>query len=77
MPLPTSEWRNPVCLEMKLIRSGRGLELGLGGGPTVMDIGSVDSSDTYASCNTQPFTSQVSQAGAGGGERSWGGGGRS
>ncbi|XP_046659297.1 potassium voltage-gated channel protein Shab-like isoform X4 [Homalodisca vitripennis] len=65
MPLATSDFKNPICLEMKLLRSGRGLELaggvgggllGMGGG--VMDVGSVDSSDTYASCNTQPFNSQ-------------------
>lgn len=53
MPLPTSDFRNPICLEMKLLRSGRGFDLQ---GP--MDMGSVDSSDTYASCNTQPFNSQ-------------------
>lgn len=58
MPLATSDFRNPICLEMKLIRSGRGLELGIGGPGGVMDMGSIDSSDTYASCNTQPFNSQ-------------------
>lgn len=55
MPLATSDFRNPICLEMKLIRSGHGFELGMGG---MMEMGSVDSSDTYASCNTQPFNSQ-------------------
>ncbi|XP_054285933.1 potassium voltage-gated channel protein Shab-like isoform X2 [Macrosteles quadrilineatus] len=54
MPLATSDFRNPVCLEMKLMRSGRGAYEGTG----VMEIGSVDSSDTYASCTTQPFNSQ-------------------
>uniref|UniRef100_A0A1B6DFT9 BTB domain-containing protein n=1 Tax=Clastoptera arizonana TaxID=38151 RepID=A0A1B6DFT9_9HEMI len=53
MPLPTSDFRNPICLEMKILRSGRGFDLQ---GP--VEMGSVDSSDTYASCNTQPFNSQ-------------------
>ncbi|RZF36062.1 hypothetical protein LSTR_LSTR005878 [Laodelphax striatellus] len=58
MPLPTSDFRNPICLEMKMLRNTRAMEeAGRGpGGP--MDVGSVDSSDTYASCNTQPFNSQ-------------------
>lgn len=54
MPLPTSDFRNLICLEMKMLRNGRGLDLQSG----PMDMGSVDSSDTYASCNTQPFNSQ-------------------
>lgn len=71
MPLPTSDFRNPVCLEMKTLRSGYGAGFG-GGGYAPMsidlsntnrmnnngDLGSVDSSDTYASCNTHPFLSQ-------------------
>lgn len=57
MPLATSDFRNPICLEMKLLRSGGGR--GMEGGVGVVDMGSVDSSDTYASCNTQPFNSQV------------------
>lgn len=53
MPLPTSDFRNPVCMEMKILRNARAENQG---GP--MEMGSVDSSDTYASCNTQPFNSQ-------------------
>ncbi|XP_039284713.1 potassium voltage-gated channel protein Shab isoform X3 [Nilaparvata lugens] len=58
MPLATSDFRNPICLEMKMLRTSRGAleDGGRVGGP--MDVGSVDSSDTYASCNTQPFNSQ-------------------
>ncbi|XP_049958521.1 period circadian protein-like isoform X2 [Schistocerca serialis cubense] len=85
MPLPTSDFRNPVCLEMKTIRSnaaaaaaaaatnsnnnnnisnnngGRGLVDGVllrGVASSSYDMGSVDSSDTYASCNTHPSHSQ-------------------
>nr|XP_024218493.1 potassium voltage-gated channel protein Shab [Halyomorpha halys] len=53
MLFPTSEFRNPICLEMKLL--SRGIDMS----NAVMDLGSVDSSDTYASCNTAPFPSQV------------------
>lgn len=53
MLFPTSDFRNPICLEMKLL--SRGIDT-TGG---VMDLGSVDSSDTYASCNTAPFPSQA------------------
>ncbi|KAJ9594616.1 hypothetical protein L9F63_027402, partial [Diploptera punctata] len=77
MPLPTSDFRNPVCLEMKTLKSGYGpltsAMTTVGGGYMPMsidlsntnkmnnnngDLGSVDSSDTYASCNTHPFLSQ-------------------
>ena len=76
MPLPTSDFRNPVCLEMKNLKSGYGPSTTaittVGGGYLPMsidlsntnrtnnngDLGSVDSSDTYASCNTHPFLSQ-------------------
>ncbi|PSN57672.1 hypothetical protein C0J52_05424 [Blattella germanica] len=79
MPLPTSDFRNPVCLEMKTLKSGYAAAMAatttvsaLGGGYVPMsidlsntskmnnngDLGSVDSSDTYASCNTHPFLSQ-------------------
>jgi hypothetical protein len=62
MPFPTSDLRNPICLEMRLLRSGAAFGIGeptsiLSSGAAV-DIGSIDSSDTYASCNTQPFNSQ-------------------
>lgn len=77
MPLPTSDFRNPVCLEMKKLKSGYWAQAAGGGGNNVPmsidlsgankigannnnngDLGSVDSSDTYASCNTHPFHSQ-------------------
>lgn len=55
MPLPTSDVKNPICLEMRLLRSE--MEAVGGGGP--MEMGSVDSSDTFTSCNTQPFNSHM------------------
>lgn len=63
MPRPTSDLRNPVCLEMRPLKG----VVTFGGGvrATVQqansnpqEMGSVDSSDTFASCNTQPFNSQ-------------------
>ncbi|KAK9880903.1 hypothetical protein WA026_013234 [Henosepilachna vigintioctopunctata] len=66
MPLPTSDFRNPVCLEMRTIKAEQAeqdlIELAQrqsrkkenGGG----DLGSVDSSDTFESCRTHPFNSQ-------------------
>ncbi|XP_067004773.2 potassium voltage-gated channel protein Shab [Anabrus simplex] len=72
MPLPTSDFRNPVCLEMKTLRNGA-YEGVVSRGTVALhnnnnnnnnnnfnnnDMGSVDSSDTYASCNTHPFLSQ-------------------
>jgi len=94
MPLPTSDFRNPICLEMKMINSGLrddllddSLEINFDNVPGAVlmglddglannnfhhhhhaandnvnnngcDIGSMDSSGTYASCQTQPFLSQ-------------------
>lgn len=95
MCLPTSDYKNPVCLEMKILSSGRGLDFMDGSNDLVFmddnndnlmdqplpdgnanninsnvnhnsnnnnnncfDVGSVDSSGTYASCQTQPFLSQ-------------------
>nr|XP_012143145.1 PREDICTED: uncharacterized protein LOC100882169 isoform X2 [Megachile rotundata] len=76
MPLATSDFRNPICQEMKSMKSGMSAE------PPVQTIfsetkvsppqavdasnygkiyneqGSVDSSDTYASCQTHPSHSQ-------------------
>uniref|UniRef100_A0A8D8MBV1 Potassium voltage-gated channel protein Shab n=1 Tax=Cacopsylla melanoneura TaxID=428564 RepID=A0A8D8MBV1_9HEMI len=51
MPLPTSDCRKPLCLDLKLKDESDDM-------PQLLDRGSVDSSDTYASCNTQPFNSQ-------------------
>nr|CAH7716183.1 unnamed protein product [Callosobruchus chinensis] len=94
MPLTTSDFRNPVCLEMKVMGGNRanqegpnamtggqyapaaggmamdGLMMGFpevdvdgnqtnGGGNAVSsDLHSMDSSDTFASCTTNPFNSQ-------------------
>jgi hypothetical protein len=77
MPLPTSDFRNPVCLEMKTLKGGYWAQAIGGAGHYVPvgtdvssasksaannnnngDLGSVDSSDTYASCSTHPFLSQ-------------------
>lgn len=80
MPRPTSDLRNPVCLEMKPLK-GHTLNNWLQGPGTncntkttlqyktsnnnninnnvnPQEIGSVESSDTFASCNTHPFLSQ-------------------
>jgi hypothetical protein len=83
MPLPTSDFRNPVCLEMKTLKGGYWTQAVSAAGHYVPmsidvssanksaannnsnnnnnnngDLGSVDSSDTYASCSTHPFLSQ-------------------
>ncbi|XP_015595320.1 potassium voltage-gated channel protein Shab isoform X2 [Cephus cinctus] len=72
MPLATSDFRNPVCQEMRSLR-GSILEAGCFEevqtspvqaveaapyGKSYNERGSVDSSDTYASCQTHPFHSQ-------------------
>ncbi|KAI5697022.1 hypothetical protein M8J75_003923 [Diaphorina citri] len=51
MPLPTSDCKKPLCLDLKF-------KEGAEESHAILDRGSVDSSDTYASCNTQPFNSQ-------------------
>nr|CAI5861826.1 unnamed protein product [Callosobruchus analis] len=96
MPLTTSDFRNPVCLEMKVMGGGSrganqegpnastggqclatadgttmdGLMMGFpevdvdgnqtngGGNAASSDLHSMDSSDTFASCTTNPFNSQ-------------------
>ncbi|XP_065204273.1 potassium voltage-gated channel protein Shab isoform X2 [Planococcus citri] len=55
MQFPINESRNPVCMEMRSMRPYRADSF-LNGG---QEMGSIGSSDTYASCNTQPFNSQV------------------
>ncbi len=56
MQFPVNESKNPVCMEMKALKpSFRGDSLFNG----AQEIGSIGSSDTYASCNTQPFNSQA------------------
>lgn len=66
MPLTTSDFRNPVCLEMRLLKAEQAINTF--GFPEVdveqknvlnsTDLNSMDSSDTFASCTTHPFTSQ-------------------
>ncbi|CAH0546294.1 unnamed protein product [Brassicogethes aeneus] len=66
MPLPTSEFRNPVCMEMRTIRAqeqaynfANFLEFNMQNkGNNNGDLASMDSSDTFASCTTHPFNSQ-------------------
>ncbi|XP_031370210.1 uncharacterized protein LOC102675524 isoform X5 [Apis dorsata] len=84
MPLATSDFRNPICQEMKSMRSGVmstepsvhqqifATEMKISAlqpmdttnyGKIYNEQGSIDSSDTYASCQTHPSHSQVSSAG--------------
>lgn len=69
MPLATSDFRNPVCLEMRTIRNEMANALRESEAKAKQtlqwnnnnnngDLGSMDSSDTFASCNTHPFLSQ-------------------
>lgn len=69
MPLPTSDLKNPVCLEMKMLKAEmvnafREADLKSkqimqwGNTNNNADLGSMDSTDTFASCNTHPFHSQ-------------------
>ncbi|XP_043509447.1 uncharacterized protein LOC122528428 isoform X3 [Frieseomelitta varia] len=79
MPLATSDFRNPICQEMRSMRSGTmSIEPvahqpifatetkvspaqpvdATGYGKAYNEQGSVDSSDTYASCQTHPSHSQ-------------------
>lgn len=80
MPLPTTDFRNPVCLEMKTLKNDFAYQMFLETDATTTtnfrnnfiqnnnnnnnynnnkdNMGSVDSSDTFASCNTHPFNSQ-------------------
>lgn len=65
MPLPTSDFRNPVCLEMRTIRAEHAehdLLMDMAEREAKQkhrsDMGSVDSSDTFESCRTHPFNSQ-------------------
>lgn len=75
MPRPTSDFRNPVCLEMRTLKGNmmmnnawnqfQGADIPSrttlqynNSSSNPQDIGSVDSSDTFASCNTHPFLSQ-------------------
>lgn len=70
MPLATSDFRNPVCLEMKTLRAEAAEAYSAAFREADVntktqwnnnngDLGSMDSTDTFASCNTHPFLSQV------------------
>nr|CAD7433758.1 unnamed protein product [Timema monikensis] len=67
MPLPTSDFRIPICLEMKAIKLASEAAAQAERGIDIFahteahdngNSGSVDSTDTYVSCNTHPFHSQ-------------------
>ncbi|XP_057653269.1 potassium voltage-gated channel protein Shab [Diorhabda carinulata] len=67
MPLTTSDFRNPVCLEMRLIKESEHsmdhfgfpeLDVEKKNNVNSVDLNSMDSSDTFASCTTHPFNSQ-------------------
>lgn len=65
MPLTTSDFRNPVFLEMRILKESEQNYMGF---PEIEDVkktntnngdlNSMDSSDTFASCTTHPFNSQ-------------------
>lgn len=56
-PYPTSDLRTPLSVEMKTLKSeADGATTGQW--RTRNEVGSVDSSDTYISCKSQPFYSQ-------------------
>lgn len=73
MPLPTSDFRTPICREMRNLREQPLLGFDQYSPPGLLsaiepinynakssynDRGSVDSSDTYASCQTHPCYSE-------------------
>ncbi|XP_076263219.1 potassium voltage-gated channel shaker cognate b isoform X2 [Rhynchophorus ferrugineus] len=74
MPLATSDFRTPVCLEMRnfgsegIVDKGKSIMIPIGHFPELDtvppkktnggDLASMDSSDTFASCTTHPFNSQ-------------------
>lgn len=67
MPLTTSDFRNPIFLEMRLLKEAEQRENYMGfpeidvakkNNMNNGDLNSMDSSDTFASCTTHPFNSQ-------------------
>ncbi|VVC25946.1 Potassium channel, voltage dependent, Kv,Voltage-gated potassium channel,Potassium channel tetramerisation- [Cinara cedri] len=59
-PYPTSDIRTPLNVEMKTLKSATdGTSGGGGKWRSRNEVGSVDSSDTYISCKSQPFHSQA------------------
>lgn len=57
-PYPTSELRTPLSVEMRTLKEADGSSSGGGQWRSRNEVGSVDSSDTYISCKSQPFHSQ-------------------
>lgn len=58
-PYPTSDLRTPLSVEMRTLKSeADGVPSSGGQWRTRNEVGSVDSSDTYISCKSQPFHSQ-------------------
>lgn len=59
-PYPTSDLRTPLSVEMRTLKSEADGSSAGGGGQwrSRNEVGSVDSSDTYISCKSQPFHSQ-------------------
>lgn len=58
-PYPTSDLRTPLSVEMRTLKEADGSSSGGGQWRSRNEVGSVDSSDTYISCKSQPFHSQV------------------
>ncbi|XP_022167207.1 potassium voltage-gated channel protein Shab isoform X2 [Myzus persicae] len=57
-PYPTSDLRTPLSVEMRTLKEADGSSSGGGQWRSRNEVGSVDSSDTYISCKSQPFHSQ-------------------
>ncbi|KAL4143588.1 hypothetical protein QTP88_005906 [Uroleucon formosanum] len=57
-PYPTSDLRTPLSVEMRTLKEADGSSSGGGQWRSRNEVGSVDSSDTYISCKSQPFLSQ-------------------
>lgn len=55
---PTSDLRTPLSVEMRTLKEADGSSSGGGQWRSRNEVGSVDSSDTYISCKSQPFHSQ-------------------
>ncbi|KAL5241909.1 hypothetical protein ACI65C_009319 [Semiaphis heraclei] len=57
-PYPTTDLRTPLSVEMRTLKEADGSSSGGGQWRSRNEVGSVDSSDTYISCKSQPFHSQ-------------------
>lgn len=58
-PYPTSDLRTPLNVEMRTLKPEADGSSGGNQWRSRNEVGSVDSSDTYISCKSQPFHSQV------------------